>query len=31
VRDGKLVRFREHFDSIALLEALGGSVTLPEA
>ena len=31
VRDGKLIRFREHFDSIALLEALGGSVTLPES
>jgi ketosteroid isomerase-like protein len=30
VSGGKLIRFREHFDSIALLEALGGSVTLPE-
>ena len=28
-KDGKLIRFREHFDSIALLEALGGSVNLP--
>ena len=31
VKDGKLIRFREHFDSIPLLVAIGGSVTLPEA
>ncbi len=31
VRDGKLILFREHFDPIPLLEALGGSVTLPES
>ena len=30
VRDGKLVLFREYFDSIPLLEALGGSVSLPD-
>jgi ketosteroid isomerase-like protein len=29
VKDGKLIRFREHFDSIPLLIAIGGSVTLP--
>lgn len=31
VRDGRIVRFAEHFDPIALVEALGGSVTLPTA
>jgi hypothetical protein len=30
VRDGKLILFREHFDAVALLEAIGGSVILPE-
>jgi ketosteroid isomerase-like protein len=30
VRDGKLVLFREHFDPIAFVEAMGGSVTLPQ-
>jgi ketosteroid isomerase-like protein len=30
VKDGKLIRFREHFDSIPLLVAIGGSVTLLE-
>jgi uncharacterized protein len=30
VKDGKLIRFREHFDSIPLLIAIGGSVTMPE-
>jgi ketosteroid isomerase-like protein len=29
VRDGKLIRFREHFDAIRLLVAIGGSFTLP--
>lgn len=31
VRDGRLVLFREHFDPIAFVEAVGGSVTLPDA
>lgn len=31
MRDGKLVRFREHFDAIALLQALGGEVVGPPA
>ena len=30
VKDGKLIRFREYFDSIRLLIAIGGSVALPE-
>ena len=29
IKDGKLIRFREHFDSIPLLLAIGGSVTMP--
>lgn len=31
VRDGKLARFREHFDPTAFVEALGGSITFPDA
>lgn len=30
VKDGKLIRFREHFDAIRLLEAIGGSVNPPD-
>jgi ketosteroid isomerase-like protein len=30
VKDGKLIRFCEYFDSIRLLTAIGGSVTPPE-
>ncbi len=29
VKDGKLIRFREHFDAIPLLIAIGGSITIP--
>jgi ketosteroid isomerase-like protein len=29
VKDGKLIRFREHFDAIPLLIAIGGSITMP--
>ena len=31
VRDGRILRFAEHFDPIPLVEALGGSVTLPSS
>lgn len=31
VRDGKLARFREYFDGIRLLRALGGDTVMPEA
>jgi ketosteroid isomerase-like protein len=31
VRDGRIARFTEHFDPIALVQALGGSVVLPSA
>jgi ketosteroid isomerase-like protein len=30
VRDGKLILFREHFDPAAYVEAVGGSITLPD-
>jgi ketosteroid isomerase-like protein len=30
IRDGKLVRFREYFDGIRLLESMGGYTVMPE-
>ena len=31
IRDGKVVHFAEYFDPVALIRAIGGSVTLPPA
>lgn len=29
IKDGMIVRLAEHFDSVVLVEALGGTVTIP--
>lgn len=31
IRDGRILRFVEYFDAVPLVEALGGSVSIPEA